>query len=111
MHDDDIPVGRLLSRKAMLMFLGGSGITAIAGCGGGGTTTTATTRNATATVSIVWPSTGRLIPVAASSITVAFLLNGAVVSSQIVARPSSGNTSTVTFTGLPAGSLTVQAAA
>jgi protocatechuate 3,4-dioxygenase beta subunit len=66
-----------------------------------------------ATLEIIWPdlSTSRLIPVAASSITVSFSLSSTVVSTQTVARPSSGNTSTLTFTSLPTGILTVTATA
>ncbi|MBS1726901.1 MAG: DUF3500 domain-containing protein [Armatimonadetes bacterium] len=74
-------------------------------CGGGSKASGA------ASLSITWPDQSRLIPVAANSITVAFLNGSTTVASQTVARPSSGNQSTVSFSSLPATSLTLTAKA
>ena len=69
-----------------------------------------------AAVTIVWPAasaaaTSRLIPAASQSITVSFTQVETVVATQTVARPTSGNTSTLSFTGLPAGTLLLSAGA
>lgn len=84
---------------------------ALTGCGGASSLSTAATTTGRATLAITWPETTRLIPTAANSITVRFLQGSTVVATQTVARPSSGNTSTVTFDSLPLGSLTVVASA
>lgn len=86
----------------------------IEGCGGGGGSSSASSvSRGQATLTITWPtSDARLIPVASNSIVVAFLNGTTVVSTQTVARPSSGNTSTLAFTGLPTGmALTMTATA
>jgi hypothetical protein len=46
--DDDIPVGRVLSRREALPMLGGAGLSLLSGCGGGTTTGLSTTPTATA---------------------------------------------------------------
>ncbi|MBB6051156.1 Ig-like domain-containing protein [Armatimonas rosea] len=104
-----------LSRREAVLLLAGTGVVAsglLAGCGGSGAVATPT-GTGRATLEIIWPelSVSRLIPVAASSITVSFSLSGTIVSTQTVARPSSGNTSTLSFTSLPPGALTVTATA
>ncbi|MGC4046254.1 MAG: DUF3500 domain-containing protein [Armatimonas sp.] len=52
-----------------------------------------------------------MIPVASNSIKVTFYQGAIAVATQIVARPTTGNTSTLTFNGLPAGNLLVAAVA
>lgn len=72
------------------------------GCGGGSSKAASVTTTS-ATLQITWPdSDSRLVPSAANSITVAFLNGSTTVSKQTVARPSTGSSSTLSFTDLPA---------
>jgi outer membrane protein assembly factor BamB len=64
-----------------------------------------------ASVTITWPSPSRLVPAAANSIRIAFTNGSTPVAEQVVARPASGDSSTVTFNGLPVGDLTATATA
>ncbi len=67
-----------------------------------------------AAVTIQWPATAassRLIPVAAQSIKLTISDTTGFSATQTVARPASGNTSTVNFTNLPVGLLSVSATA
>lgn len=102
-----------LSRRAAFRYLAGVGAAGVAagltGCGSGATPIAAGTGRAT--LVIEWPEVTRLVPVAANSITVSFSLDGTVASTQTVVRPTSGNTSTVTFDSLPVGALAVIASA
>ena len=41
-HDDDMPVGRILNRRELLALVGAAGIVTLVGCGGGSSTTSAT---------------------------------------------------------------------
>jgi hypothetical protein len=87
---------------------------AIQGCGGsGGSSSANSVSRGQATLTITWPaSDSRLIPAASNSITVTFLNGTTAVSTKTVARPTSGNTSTLAFTGLPTGTaLTMTATA
>jgi N-acetylneuraminic acid mutarotase len=96
--------------------------TIMLGCGGKGNPQTATqstsstpTRNAQAQVTITWPdrtNTTRLIPVAANSLKIT-LQNAAVnfTTTQVVARPVTGSSSTVTFSNLPPGDFVATATA
>jgi len=98
------------SRRKAMQYLASAGLATsavVAGCGGSGGGKGAVA----AVLSIVWPETSRLIPTASNSITVSFLNGTTVVASQVVARPTTGNTSTVTFQTLIAGSLTLKAEA
>lgn len=89
-----------------------------AGCGGNGSTPTlgaTATRSASAQFSVVWPdlsSKTRLIPVAAKSLKVT-LQNPAAsfTTTQVIARPATGSTSTVTFSNLPPGEFIATATA
>ena len=95
----------------------------LAGCGGSGTTgyssPVATTPVVSATtgraqVSLVWPArtASRKIPLDANSVLVQFLSGTTVVGSQLLTRPAhDGTPTTVTFTNLPGGALTVKATA
>jgi protocatechuate 3,4-dioxygenase beta subunit len=117
MENDDAFVGRILSRREILRLAGVSGIsgiTVLAGCGGGGAGGVgASGSTGAALLQITWPtaSASRLIPAAANSIKVTFSLNGTVIATQTAARPSSGNTSTLTFTGLTTGTLSAKSEA
>ncbi len=97
-------------------------VATLSGCGGGGSTaslpssTLGASARSSAAVKIIWPSTTatgsakpRLIPAAANSIVISFTQSGTVVSTQTVARPTTGTTSTTTFASLPVGTLTVKA--
>jgi hypothetical protein len=64
-----------------------------------------------ATLTIIWPDRGRLVPLAANSIVATFALNGVTVQSQTVARPPAGGASTVTFQQLKVGALQFTASA
>jgi hypothetical protein len=79
----------------------------IPACGGGGGQSTVTGR---AQLTILWPDRSRLIPLAANSIRVEMLQNGAVVAAQLLARPAGGST-TATFDALPTGALSARATA
>lgn len=100
-----------LSRRKALMGLATAGLglptAVLVGCGGNGSTVA----QGGATLQITWPDATRLVPVAANSIKIAFLSGSTVVASQTVTRPSTGNTSTVSFTTLPATILTLKAEA
>ena len=75
----------------------------VVGCGGNGSGSSAKTGSAT--MQIIWPEETRLIPVAAKSIVVTLTNGTTVVATQTVARPTTGNTSTVTFSKVPASAL------
>ncbi|MGC4042976.1 MAG: Ig-like domain-containing protein [Armatimonas sp.] len=81
------------------------------GCGGGAATSVVSDATGRATVSIVWPETTRLIPAGASSIKVQFFQNGTAVATQTAARPESGGASTLSFSSLTPGTLSVVATA
>lgn len=84
----------------------------LAGCGGSGSSSSSSTSGSgVATMVIKWPEATRLIPLAANSITASLYSGSTKIKSTTVARPTTGNTSTVTFSGLPAGTLSVSAAA
>lgn len=81
----------------------------IAGCGGGGGSSSTPSPKGRATLTILWPSRAtRLIPLAANSIVVSVLQDGAVVGSQTVPRPTGdAPQSEVDFGNLPYGDLQV----
>ena len=84
----------------------------LAGCGGGGTPPgTASTAVGRATITFTWPARTRLIPVAANSIMVTLTQGAVTVASQVVTRPATGSTATVTFNSVPAGTVNVTATA
>lgn len=85
-------------------------VAALAGCGGSGGGSNSGGQG-TATLKITWPERTRLIPVASESITAAFYNARTLVATQTVARPTTGNTSNLSFTGLPATTLTFTASA
>lgn len=96
-----------------LALTGIAGLPLLSGCGGG-SKSAGVGQTGRATLTITWPdraADSRLIPVAANSITATFRQNGQVVATQTVARPSSGNQTTVIFSALPPGDLTFQATA
>jgi len=74
-EDDDVPVGRLLSRREALVFLGGTGfaglagITLLTGCGGGTGTTSVTSATPTPTPVPTGTSTPTPTPIASGSAT------------------------------------------
>ncbi len=87
----------------------------VLGCGGHGpspSSDTGSTRGA-ASLTVAWPArTARLIPNAANSLVVTLSLNGAVVATKTVARPTGAQTSsTAEFEDLPYGTLAVAVAA
>lgn len=86
---------------------------ALIGCGSGSKSARATGK---ATITIIWDVAGkaaksRLIPMAANSIRVSILDGSASVASQIVSRPTTGNSTTQDFTELPVRTLTLSVAA
>ena len=89
----------------------------LGGCGGGQPSSSLRGVHGSATFTVVWPSlsrlsaSGRLIPAAANSITVSIQSGANVLASQIVARPTNGSASTLTFNALSAGALTATATA
>lgn len=92
--------GSLLAFVAFCLLL----TSALVGCGGSGGGSRSDGAG-TATLKITWPERTRLIPVASNSITATFYNGGTQVATQTVARPTTGNTSTLEFTGLPATTL------
>ena len=110
------------------MVLGAILALSLAGCGGSGSTspvpqtvpTVTAALGGRATISLRWPdasptavATGRLVPTASFSVRVSFLdTNGAVLQTALLVRPvDGGSVSASTFSNLPPGNLTVQAAA
>ncbi|HZP84752.1 MAG TPA: NHL repeat-containing protein [Chthonomonadaceae bacterium] len=86
----------------------------LAGCGGSSHQLTGASRGGRASFTIRWPDrsrSSRVIPLTSQSIKVSILQNGNVYTSQLVARPTTGNTTTVSFTDLPLGALTATATA
>jgi hypothetical protein len=91
-------------------------VTLMAGCGSGSSGSSAAgasvTRSGKATLTITWPqrttTSPKLIPIGSNSIVVTFLQSGQTIATQTVARPTSGDTTTVSFSSLPLGALTVQ---
>src|SRR5258708_6288990 len=57
-------------------------------------------------MTVTWPAPTRLIPQIAQSIRATVTSNSITLGSQLLARPASGNSTTVTFNGIPAGSVT-----
>lgn len=99
------------SRRDAVKYLASAGIVAstiVVGCGGG---TDSASAAGAAALTIDWPDRSRLIPDASESITISFLNGSVVVATQTVARPSSASSTTVSFSGLVAGSLTLKAEA
>ncbi len=79
----------------------------LVGCGGsnGGSSAKA---HAKATLKVIWPSRdGRLIPLAANSVTVSLSDHGTVVAQATVARPTIGNSSENDFSDLSVGTFDV----
>jgi hypothetical protein len=107
---------RILSIQ-MLILLGSLTACALLGCGGGGTPSVsvqpAADRHAagSATFTMKWPAPTRLIPAAANSIVVQILQGAVSLGKQTLARPTTGSTTSVTFNGLPTGTLSVTATA
>jgi hypothetical protein len=100
-----------------LILTGALAVTLMAGCGSSGSSGSSSagssaTRSGKATLTITWPQRTtagtKLIPLASNSIVVTFLQSGQTVATQTVARPTSGDATTVTFNSLPLGALTVQ---
>ncbi len=89
----------------------------LVGCGTGsspsnGAVTGSKSANGSVTFTIKWPQrTTRLIPVASNSIKVVVMQGATQYTSQVVSRPTTGNSSTVTFDVLPVGTLTLAASA
>ena len=105
---------RIAGTPAIFLVLTALFAASLAGCGGSGGASGvgASVGRGAATLSITWPERSRLIPVASNSITVAFLNSSNLnVGQKTVARPTSGNSTTVSFTGLPAGTLNLRAQA
>ena len=75
--------------------------------GGGSTIRTSPQGGATFTLTWGTRSAGSEIPAAANSVVISISDSTGTVASQTAARPTAGGTSTVSFTGLPVGSLTV----
>jgi hypothetical protein len=98
--------GYLLAFVAFCILLS----SALLGCGGSGGGSRSGGEGS-ATLNITWPERTRLIPVASNSITASFYSGGNQVATQTVARPTTGNTSTLSFTGLPTGTLQFVASA
>lgn len=81
----------------------------LTGCGSGNAPDS--TNSGRATLTIQWPDRSRLIPAASNSIQVTFLRGNQNAAQQVIPRPASGNTSTVTFVNLKVGMLTLSGAA
>jgi outer membrane protein assembly factor BamB len=102
-------------RSALIGFGLISLMAALTGCSGGGGTSSSIAPSKSgkgrATLTITWPVRTRLIPVACNSINVEILQGSVVFTQQLVARPVTGNSTTVSFPVLPTGTLTVSATA
>ena len=106
---DNTSKAKKISRRDAVFYLATASVAAsgiVVGCSGSLATATGA-----ATISIEWPDRSRLIPDASESITVSFLNGTTVVASQTVARPTSSSSTTVSFSSLVAGDLTLKAEA
>ncbi|MBS1725989.1 MAG: Ig-like domain-containing protein [Armatimonadetes bacterium] len=83
-------------------------VATLSGCAGSSSSASATGQ---ATMTITWPDQSRLIPEASNSINVSLWQGTTVIASKTVARPTSSSQSTLSFTGLPSGTLTLVAQA
>jgi hypothetical protein len=84
----------------------------LSGCGGGsGLTPVGAGKNGGATVTIKWPTRGRLIPLASNSIKVIVDDGQGFVTSQVADRPEGGGNSTLHFDNLPSAWVTIAAIA
>lgn len=86
----------------------------VGGCGSGKQSETAATPTVTggrSTFTVVWPDESRLVPAAANSVRVEFLLNGGVIAEGLLVRPTGGGRATTTFNSLPVRTLLVRATA
>lgn len=90
-------------------------IVVLLGCGGGSGVPSGSSAAASgtgkATITVQWPARTRLIPLAANSISVAITQGASVYTQQLLARPTTGNVSSVTFNTLPTGTLGITASA
>jgi uncharacterized protein YjdB len=92
--------------------------TGLTGCGGGSGTTTVSggtsavsSRSAGATFTILWPAKSKAtrdIPTSTTSIEIEIYQGTNLIASQSVTAPSTGSTTTVTFSDLPLGALTAK---
>ena len=102
-------------KKILSMFVCATFTFALTGCGGGSTTSPAATGRLT--LSVTWPkksatSTTRLIPIGSQSIVAVVTRGSQTLGTQIiVGADGAPGPSTVTFTGLPAGTVTLTASA
>ncbi|MHB9130248.1 MAG: NHL repeat-containing protein [Armatimonadota bacterium] len=85
--------------------------TFLSGCGDSSGTVTGSAFSTAATCTIKWPPLTRLIPSLSQSITITLSGVGGYTATQTVDRPAEGETSTVTFTHVPVGDVTVTATA
>lgn len=76
----------------------------LTGCGGSG----GTSHTGSLALMVTWPSTSRLIPTAANSIRATVTAGTTQLGTQLLPRPA-GSQTTVTFTNLPAGPVTLTA--
>ncbi|MBM3493475.1 MAG: hypothetical protein FJX72_04010 [Armatimonadetes bacterium] len=77
------------------------------GCGGGG----GGGPEGTAVMTLAWPSRSRAIPAAANSVTAILRIGTTAVATRAVARPASGDPSTVLSDHVRAGTMTVEVTA
>jgi len=63
------------------------------------------------TLTVIWPDRSRLIPFASNSIRANLTAGSTVVASQLLARPTTGNTSTAAFDNVSPGDLVLSATA
>ena len=91
----------------------------LSGCGGGGGLNTSPVQNAGQTSSragqvsltVVWPPRTRLIPAASDIIQVLLNQGSTTLTSKLLARPTTGNTSSVSFTNVAPGNYSLAAVA
>lgn len=96
----------------MLITLGAFLLMVLSGCSSNGPGPSMNTRTASAALTIQWPqANSRLIPTAAQSIKLVLSDTSGFTATNVVNRPATGNSSTVTFTNVPVGALTVTATA
>jgi hypothetical protein len=95
--------------RAAIFFLLLLGLLIMSGCGGGGGNNASGT--GAASLSITWPTRSRLIPAASNSIRIIFTQNGTILANQLVPRPATGGTSSITVNNLKVGALIMAATA
>src|SRR5258708_721879 len=79
------------------------------GCGGSGGGSQS--RAGSLKLTVIWPVKSKLIPLASNSINATIKQSGIFIAGQLLPRPENGTQTTVTFTHVPIGTVSLNATA